>query len=143
MNLIVNSRIVIPTSEIQWRFSRSSGSGGQNVNKVDSKVGIIFDIKKSRVFTPAEKFRIQQQLKGKIINFRICLVVQETRSQYLNRQLALSRLAELLREGLKPMSKSRKVTKPTKAAHKRRIDYKKKRGELKKRRQKHITTQEI
>ena len=135
MDLTINSRLIIPSNELKWRFSRSSGAGGQNVNKIDSRVEIIFDVKNSRVLTPFQKFRINSQFKGKIVQGCLCIAVQEKRTQYQNRKLALSKLASILKDGLKPQSKSRIGTKPTKASQRERVRSKKKRGEVKKNRQ--------
>tara|TARA_Y100001968_G_C19116902_1_gene600016 strand:- start:115 stop:537 length:423 start_codon:yes stop_codon:yes gene_type:complete len=135
MDLTINSKLIIPSKEIQWRFSRSSGAGGQNVNKIDSRVEIIFDIEKSKVLTSLQKLRINAQLKRRIIHGCICIAVQEKRTQYQNRQLALKKLTSILKKGLKSPLKSRIKTRPTKASQRRRIESKKKRGEIKKNRQ--------
>ena len=138
MNLRVNSNLEIPVNEIQWRFSRSSGAGGQNVNKTDSRVEILFNVFESKTLTPYQKHRISIQTEIKLINGCICIAVQDKRTQYQNRKLALSRLASILRELLKPPSKKRRETKPTRSSQKRRVESKKKRGELKKIRQSKI-----
>ena len=138
MNLRINNNLVIPANEIHWRFSRSSGSGGQNVNKTDSRVEIIFNVSESKTLTPYQKYRILLQNKVKLKNDCICIAVQDKRTQYQNRQLALSRLALTLRELLKPSPKKRRQTIPTQSSQKRRVDSKKKRGELKKSRQSKI-----
>ncbi len=138
MNLTVNSKLEIPVSEIQWRFSRSSGAGGQNVNKTDSRVEIVFNVSESKTLTPSQKHRISIQNEVKLINGCICIAVQNKRTQYKNRQLALSRLASTLRELLKPPPKKRRETIPTRSSQRKRIESKKKRGELKKNRQSKI-----
>tara|TARA_B100000965_G_scaffold282828_1_gene240730 strand:- start:131 stop:553 length:423 start_codon:yes stop_codon:yes gene_type:complete len=138
MNLIINSKLEIPASEIQWRFSRSSGSGGQNVNKTDSRVEIVFNVSESKSLNPYQKHRIINQGEIKLSNDCICIVVQDKRSQYQNRQLALSRLASTLKALLKPPPKTRRVTIPTRSSQRRRIESKKKRGQLKKNRQSKI-----
>ncbi len=138
MNLTVNSKLEIPVNEIQWRFSRSSGAGGQNVNKTDSRVEIVFNVFESKTLTPYQKHRISIQAENKLINGCICIAVQDKRTQYQNRQLALSRLASILRELLKPPSKKRRETKPTRSSQRKRVESKKKRGELKKSRQSKI-----
>ena len=104
MNLIINSQLDIPANEIQWRFSRSSGSGGQNVNKTDSRVEIIFDVSESRALTPYQKHIISSQDETKLVNGCICIAVQDKRTQYQNRQLVLSMLAPTLLELLKPFT---------------------------------------
>ena len=129
MDLTITSKLVIPSNELQWRFSRSSGAGGQNVNKIDSRVEIVFNVKNSKVLTPFQKFRINSQFKGKIVQGCLCIAVQEKRTQYQNRQLALTKLASILKEGLKPAAKTRIRTRPTQASQKRRLDSKKKHGE--------------
>tara|TARA_B100000965_G_scaffold126984_1_gene105679 strand:- start:191 stop:613 length:423 start_codon:yes stop_codon:yes gene_type:complete len=138
MNLTINSKIEIPTNEIQWRFSRSSGAGGQNVNKTDSRVEIIFNVSASKTLTPYQKHRISIQDEVKLINGCICITVQDKRTQFQNRQLALSRLVSTLQELLKTPPKTRKATKPTRSSQRKRIESKKKRGEIKKNRQSKI-----
>ena len=134
MDIRINSKIVIPSNEIEWRFSRSSGSGGQNVNKTETRVELIFNIDHSTVLSPYQKFRIINQLQARIIHGSIRIAVQEKRTQYENRRLAISRLSNLLRAQLKPQEKARKATKPTRASQRRRVEFKKKRGELKRNR---------
>ena len=135
MNLIINSKLEIPAGEIQWRFSKSSGAGGQNVNKTDSRVEIVFNVSESKSLTPYQKHRITTQDEIKLSNDCICIVVQDKRSQYQNRQLALTRLASTLEALLKPPPKKRRVTIPTRTSQRRRIESKKRRGQLKKNRQ--------
>jgi len=130
MNLRINTKLEIPTNEIQWRFSRSSGAGGQNVNKTDSRAEIVFQVSESKTLTPYQKHRISIQDKVKLINGSICITVQDKRTQYQNRKLALSRLASTLREILKPPPKKRKETIPTRSSQKKRVESKKKRGEI-------------
>ena len=135
MNLVINSKLEIPANEIQWRFSRSSGSGGQNVNKIESRVEIIFDVRESKALTLYQKYRITNHQEAKIVNGCICIAVQEKRTQYQNRQLALSRLVSTLRDLLKPLPTKRRDTIPTRSSKRKRLELKKKRGELKRNRQ--------
>ena len=134
MNLIVNSQLVIPANELQWRFSRSSGPGGQNVNKIDSRVEIKFDVCASKVLTCYQKNRIISQDEIKLVNGCICIAAQDKRTQYQNRHLALNRLASTLRDLLKPPPKKRRETIPTRSSQRKRVESKKKRGELKRNR---------
>jgi len=90
MNLIINAKLEISADEIQWRFSRSSGSGGKNVNKTDSRVEIIFDVPRSNALTPYQKHRITSLYETRLVYGCICIAVQDKRTQYLNRQLALN-----------------------------------------------------
>ena len=140
MNLRITTKLEIPTSEINWRFSRSSGSGGQNVNKTDSRVEIVFNVSKSKTLSPYQKHRILIKKDYKLINDCICIVVQDKRSQYQNRQLALNRLVSTLQELLKPPPKKRRETIPTRSSQRKRVELKKKRGELKRNRQLKIDT---
>tara|TARA_Y100001968_G_scaffold303225_1_gene317242 strand:+ start:941 stop:1369 length:429 start_codon:yes stop_codon:yes gene_type:complete len=135
MDLKINPSLVIPSNELKWLFSKSSGPGGQGVNTTDSQVKLVFDIKRSSIIGTFHKQRLLQKLGTRCINGSLHIVVKEERSQYQNRQLALARLQELLREALKPPPKPRKATKPTSASQKRRINSKKHRGALKKKRQ--------
>ena len=138
MNLTINSKLEIPANEIQWRFSRSSGAGGQNVNKTDSRAEIVFNVSESKTLTPYQKYRISIQDEVKLSNGCICIAVQDKRTQYQNRQLALTRLTSTLRDLLKPPPKTRRETIPTRSSQRRRIESKKKRGELKRNRQSKI-----
>ena len=138
MNLRINTKLEIPANEIQWRFSRSSGAGGQNVNKTDSRVEIVFNVGHSKALSPYQKNQISVRNDVKLTNGCICIAVQDKRSQYENRQLALSRLASTLRELLKPPPKKRRETMPTRSSQRKRVDSKKKRGALKRNRQSKI-----
>ncbi len=138
MNLKINSNLEIPSNEIKWRFSRSSGAGGQNVNKTDSRVEIVFDVSESKALSLYQKHKISVQNEIKLINGSICIAVQDKRTQYQNRKLALSRLASILRELLKPPPKKRRKTIPTRSSQKKRVETKKQRGELKRKRQSKI-----
>ena len=142
IDLTINSNLVIPSKELKWRFSRSSGPGGQGVNTTDSRVELIFEIKRSCVIGPFHKQRLLEKLENRSINGCLHIIVSGQRSQYQNRQLALARLAHLLLEGLKPPAKPRKATKPTRASQKRRATAKKHRSVLKQRRQRKISTED-
>ena len=136
MDLKITKSLVIPSNEIKWRFSRSSGPGGQNVNKIESRVEIIFNLEDSKVLNAYQKKILKFNLKNKLVKNILCLAVQEHRNQLLNRQLALIKLSSIIKDGLNKPFKFRKSTKPTKASQKKRFELKKKRGELKKSRQK-------
>ena len=136
MDLKITKTLVIPSNEIKWRFSRSSGPGGQNVNKIESRVEIIFNLGDSKVLNDYQKEILKRNLKNKLVNNSLRLAVQEHRNQILNRQLALMKFSSILKSALNKQFKLRKSTQPTKASQKKRVDVKKKRGELKKSRQK-------
>ena len=136
MDLKITKTLVIPSNEIKWRFSRSSGPGGQNVNKIESRVEIIFNLEDSKSLSDYEKAILKINLKNKLVKNILCLAVQENRNQLLNRQQALMKLSSIIKDGLNKQFKFRKSTKPSKASQKKRVEFKKKRGELKKSRQK-------
>ena len=135
MDLIITSRLVIPSRELKWRFSRSSGPGGQKVNKTNSRVEIIFNIEESKVLSDYQKKVLNIKLKNNLVNNCICLAVQEERNQLLNRQIAILKISSVIRNSLNNSTKVRKATKPSKASQNKRLNSKKKRGELKKIRQ--------
>ena len=141
MDLKITKTLVIPSKEIKWRFSRSSGPGGQNVNKIESRVEIIFNLEDSKVFNDYQKEILKINLKNKLVNNSLRLAVQEHRNQLLNRQLALMKFRSIIKNALNKPMKLRKSTQPTKASQKKRIEVKKKRGELKKSIQKEKTYQ--
>ena len=141
MDLKITKTLVIPFNEIKWRFSRSSGPGGQNVNKIESRVEIIFDLEDSKVLNDYQKEILKRNLKNKLVNNSLRLVVKEHRNQLLNRQLALIKFSSIIKNALNKPFKLRKSTQPTKASQKKRVEVKKKRGELKKSRQKEKTYQ--
>ena len=141
MDLKITKTLVIPSKEIKWRFSRSSGPGGQNVNKIESRVEIIFILEDSKVLNDYQKEILKRNLKNKLENNSLRLVVQEHRNQLLNRQLALMKFSSIIKNALNKQFKLRKYTQPTKASQKKRVEVKKKRGELKKSRQKEKTYQ--
>ena len=128
MNLKINNKLEIPTNEIQWKFSRSLGADGQNINKIDRRVEIIFNVSESKTSTPYQKHMIKIQDAVKLINDYIYLVVQQKRTQYQNRKRALDKLALRLRELIKPPPKKRKETIPTRSSQRKRVESKKKLG---------------
>ena len=136
MDLKITKTKVIPSNEIKWRFSRSSGPAGQNVNKIESRVEIFFNLEDSKVLNDHQKEILKRNLKNKLVNNSLRLAVQEHRNQLLNRQLALMKFISIIKNALNKPFKLRKSTQPTKASQKKRVEVKKKRGELKKSRQK-------
>jgi ribosome-associated protein len=130
-DIVVNAALTIPASEVSFRFSRSGGPGGQNVNKVSSRVEVEFDIMNSQVLNDTQRRRLLQRLSSRLDNNGILRVqVDDSRSQWQNRQIALKRLAELLSNALK-VQKRRLPTRRPAAANSRRLEAKKRRGEIK------------
>ena len=115
----------IPRAEVELRFSRSSGPGGQHAQKTDTRVEAVFDVEASSTLSDAQKRRVLERL-GPVVR----AVAQDERSQWRNRELALERLAEALREALR-VQRRRRPTRPTKAAVEKRLEGKRRRGETK------------
>jgi ribosome-associated protein len=131
---VINSSVTIPLSEISFSYSRSSGKGGQHVNKVNSRVSLYFDIKASKSLTAEQKKLLCQQLAVRINSRGVLrLDADRRRSQIANREDILHRFAELLRTGLQ-VKKNRRKTKPSKGAARKRLQAKKQRSQLKKQR---------
>lgn len=131
-DLFVNRNVSIPESFLTLTFSRSSGPGGQNVNKLNTRVTVSLNIDECEVFTDSQKTKLRQVLKSRIDKGGfLSLSCQDYRSQHANRQAALDRLAELIAAALKPVKK-RRPTKPSKASIERRLQSKQKRAQLKK-----------
>jgi len=121
----VTRSVSIPRFEIELRFSRSSGPGGQHAQKSDTRVEATFDVEASAVLSEAQKRRVIAKA-GPVLR----AVAQDERSQWRNRELATERLVEALREALR-VPRKRKPTKPSKAARERRLEAKKRRGQVK------------
>lgn len=126
--------LIIPAAEIEERFSRSSGPGGQGVNTTDSRVELSWDVAQSRALSPAQRDRVLQRLAERAPNGVLTIAASEHRSQLQNRIAARSRLSALLTDALAPPPPARRPTRPTQAARARRLDSKRRRGATKERR---------
>lgn len=112
--------------ELNFKAVRSSGAGGQHVNKVSSKVELIFDLQNSNVLNLEEKELLLKNLKSKLTKENVLLLqCDESRSQHKNKEIIIKRFLELIKNGLK-IPKKRKATKPSKSSIQKRLDKKKK-----------------
>ena len=121
----------IPAAELRWRFSRSSGPGGQNVNTTDSRVELVFDLAAASALPPALQARALRRLEGRLVEGCVVIAASEHRSQWQNRVAAQRRLVEVLQEALKPPPPPRRATRPTRGSVERRLAAKKQRSAIK------------
>jgi ribosome-associated protein len=130
-HVIVTHSLKIPPVELQFRTSRSSGPGGQNVNKLETRVELLFDVAHSPCIPEHLRQRLLNNLSSRLDSLGVLRVVaQDSRSQWKNKQLAIEKLAALLKSALK-VRKKRISTKPTRTAREGRLRKKKVRGETK------------
>ncbi|GGK88003.1 aminoacyl-tRNA hydrolase [Planomonospora parontospora subsp. parontospora] len=129
--LQISGSVSVPESELHWRFSRSSGPGGQGVNTTDSRVELSFDLAATESLPPLLKTRALERLASRLTGGVVTIAASEFRSQLRNREAAEVRLAQLLREAVAPPPKKRRPTKPSRGAVERRIAAKKHRSDLK------------
>jgi ribosome-associated protein len=127
----VRAGLVIPEAELSWRFSRSSGPGGQGVNTTDSRVELSFDVANSPSLGPIQRKRALQRLNRRLTDGVLVISASEHRSQLRNREAAEARLARLLLDATAPPAPARRPTRATRASVERRIAGKKRRGEVK------------
>jgi ribosome-associated protein len=133
--LAVNDSLSIPRGELDVRVSRSSGAGGQHVNKTSSRVEIFWNVPTSRALTDEQRARLLDKLSSRVTTEgSIRVVASDLRSQSRNRDLAEQRLAEFVRRAL-IVPRKRKKTKPTRAAKEARLESKKKHSNKKRERQ--------
>ena len=125
----VTRSVVIPRSEIELRFSRSSGPGGQHAQRSETRVEALFDVEASQSLSETQKRRVVRK-SGPVLR----AIAQDERSQWRNRELAVERVVEALREALR-VERPRRPTKPTRESQRRRVDEKKRRGKTKRLRQ--------
>ena len=121
----VTRTVSIPRGEIYFRYSRSSGPGGQHAQKSDTRVEAVFDVEASSALSDAQKRRVVAKA-GPVLR----AVAQDERSQWRNRELAVERLADALRKALR-VERPRRATRPTKAAVERRLEQKRLRSRTK------------
>jgi ribosome-associated protein len=133
-DLPVTGSLVVPAAALSWRFSRSSGPGGQGVNTADSRVELAVAPLELPGLTDLQRARLAERLGSRLVDGVLTVAASEHRQQLRNRQAARERLAAVLRAALAPPPATRRRTKPTRGSQERRITAKKQRGELKRQR---------
>lgn len=129
--LRVTRSVVIPERELTWRFSRSSGPGGQSVNTADSRVELSLDIASTSALGPVQRARVLERLSPRLVDGVLTVRASEHRSQLRNREAALERMAKILADALAPPPPRRRPTKPRRGAVERRLADKKRRSRTK------------
>jgi len=129
--LRVTRSVLVPERELKWRFSRSSGPGGQSVNTADSRVELSLDLRKTSALGPVQRARVLQRLERRLVDGVLTVIASEQRSQMQNREAARARLAKILAGALAPPPPRRRPTKPSRGAVERRLADKKRRAKTK------------
>jgi len=129
--LRVTPSVVIPERELAWRFSRSSGPGGQSVNTADSRVELSLDVARTSALGPIQRARVLERLSRRLVDGVLTVRASEHRSQLRNREAALERMAKILADALAPPPPRRRPTKPRRGAVERRLADKKRRSRTK------------
>jgi ribosome-associated protein len=133
--LVVTRTFTVPEGELSWRFSRSSGPGGQSVNTTDSRAELSFDVERAPSLPESLRRRALSRLAGRLVDGVLTVSASEHRSQLQNREAAEQRLAQVLREALAPPPPVRRPTRPTRGSQERRLAGKRRRSDVKRRRQ--------
>ncbi|GAA1645569.1 alternative ribosome rescue aminoacyl-tRNA hydrolase ArfB [Microbacterium flavum] len=123
--------VTIPKAELSWRFSRSSGPGGQGVNTADSRVELVWDAAGSAALSPLQRERLLTRLNGRLVDGVLTVAASEHRAQLRNRDAARARLAELVADALRPPPPKRRATQPSRGARERRLKQKQRRTDIK------------
>lgn len=135
MDLEVSPALTIPASELGWRFSRSSGPGGQHVNTSDSRVELSWNVANSAALDEDQRMLLLTRLGRRLVGGVITVAASERRSQLRNREIALAKLADLVAAGLAPDAAPRRPTKPTRGSGRRHLAAKQQRSATKRQRQ--------
>ncbi len=128
---VIRGSVVLPEAELAWRFSRSSGPGGQHVNTSDSRVELLFDVAATKALPDVWKERALERLAARLVDGVLTVRASEHRSQFRNREMALVRMASVLAEATAPPPKARRATKIPRGINERRLREKKARAETK------------
>ncbi len=130
-SLKVNDEIEFPAPALIWRFGPTGGPGGQHANRAHTRVELGVDLENSTALPPHLRARVLRALRPRLTDGELWVSVDETRSQWRNRQLARRRLKELVAEAARPPAPPRRSTKPSRAARRRRLEDKRHRSETK------------
>lgn len=128
--MTASNRLSIPESELSWKFSRSSGPGGQHVNTTDTRVELRWSLDTTTVLTDEQRARVAIKLRGRLVDGAVVVVSSQYRSQHRNREAARVRLEELVTQALVP-PRTRRATRPTRGSTERRLDAKRRRSDVK------------
>ncbi|MFF9406403.1 alternative ribosome rescue aminoacyl-tRNA hydrolase ArfB [Streptomyces anandii] len=128
---LIRGSVALPEAELAWRFSRSSGPGGQHVNTSDSQVELRFDLAGTEALPEVWKQRALERLASRLVDGVIVVRASEHRSQWRNREAAAVRLAALLAEATAPPPRPRRPTRVPRGINERRLREKKQRSETK------------
>jgi len=129
--LRVTRSVLVPERELKWRFSRSSGPGGQSVNTADSRVELSLNLKTTTALGPVQRARVLERLNRRLVDGVLTVTASEQRSQPQNREAARERLAKILAGALAPPPPRRRPTRPGRGAVERRLADKKRRAQTK------------
>ena len=135
MDLEVTPTLTIPAAELGWRFSRSSGPGGQHVNTSDSRVELSWRVTSSRALSHDQRVLVLARLQRQLVGGVITVSAPEQRSQLRNRETALAKLAEIVAAAVRPDAAPRRPTKPTRGSGRRHLAAKQQRSATKRQRQ--------
>jgi ribosome-associated protein len=127
----IRGGFTIPANELEWKFSRSSGPGGQGVNTTDSRVQLSWALAESPSIPEHLRTRAAARLGARLVDGTLVIAASEHRSQWQNRRAAEQRLAELLEEAIAPPPPTRRPTKPSRGSKQRRLESKHRRGSTK------------
>ena len=130
-DLTIRGSVVVPEAELMWRFSRSSGPGGQGVNTSDSRVELSLDVARSAALSPTMRERALTRLQDRLVDGVLTVSASEQRSQWQNRLSAERKLVDALSAAIAPPPRPRVATRPTLGSKRRRVDAKKQRGQTK------------
>ena len=129
--LRVSRSVVVPERDLRWRFSRSSGPGGQSVNTADSRVEVRLDVASTTALGPVQRARALQRLADRLVDGVLTVSASEHRAQLRNREAALERMAQILAAAIAPPPPKRRPTRPSRRSVERRLAGKRRRAQTK------------